>query len=341
MIQPDTIPDNKTTEVISFPEIMLIKKVKKFFKSKLLRLGRSFANIEEVNRRKIREDEFIEALQLLGVKKGSVLFLHISLNNLALSVTDIVWLFGAIWKVVGEDGTIVLPTFTYKQFKMPNYCFNVNKTRSDLGWASEYFRCQPGVVRSVHPTHSVAAKGKFAFEITRYHRESITPFGRNTPYDILYQKDAIILFLGKSPTINSFYHAIEEWGNMPELYEEKIHRIKILDVKEEYYTCTKIHRLHWHRRSIERLLIKRGILRRCDKFKDFKLYAASSKELVDFLLSKQNKNRYFLSGNIYQLISDICLGIIINLYAFVFRDLKYKRKLRIIERVKFQVKKYI
>lgn len=310
------------------------------FKNRLLDFGRSFIETEKKNKRRISEDELIKAVQLLGAKNGSILLLHMSLNNLGLSVLDVKWLFEVLWKIVGEDGTIVMPTFTYRQTKTNGYIYDVNKTRSDLGWTSEYFRCQSGVIRSVHPTHSVAAKGKFAFEITRQHN-SLTPFARGTPYDILYQRNVLILFLGKSPQINTFYHAVEEWGDLPDLYEENIYKMKICDGKEDYYINTKIHNLHWYRRSIERLLLRKGILISCKEFKDFNLYAASSRDLVDFILSKQKGNRYFLTGNICQFILNICLESMRNLFAVIFGEVKYRTKIQFTEKIKFQYNKYI
>lgn len=309
-------------------------------KSKLLKLGTKAIETEKLNKRKIREEELIGAMKTLGVKKGSVLLLHISLSNLGLSLSEVSWLFELIQKAVGEDGTIVVPTFTYKQFKTTGCVFDISKTRSDLGWASEYFRCQQGIIRSAHPTHSVAAKGRFAYEITRNHQKSLTPFGRNTPYDILYQKDAIILFLGKSPHINTFYHAAEEWGGAPGMYEEEIYEVKIQGYGEEYCANTRIHSRLWHRRPIEKLLLKKGILIKYGEFKDFNLHAASSKKLVDYLLLEHNSNKYFFLGNLCQLIRIVALELMINLYAMLFADARYRRKIYIMGRIKLHSQKY-
>ena len=310
-------------------------------RNRLFVYGKRFIETEKKNKRRITEGELIKVLQLLGAKKGSILLLHISLSNLGLSILDVKWLLEVLWKVIGEDGKIVMPTFTYRQIKTSGSVFDVNKTRSDLGWTSEYFRCQSGVMRSVHPTHSVAAKGKFAFEITRHRRDSLTPFARGTPYDILYQRNALILFLGKSPRINTFYHAVEEWSDFPFLYEEDIYPMKVFDGKEEYYIHTKIHNLYWNRRFIEGLLLKKGILLRCKEFKEYNLYAASSRDLVDFILSKQKGDNYFFTENIYQVIFNICIESMRNLFAVIFGEVKYRTKIQLTEKIKFQYKKYI
>ena len=56
-----------------------------------------------------------------------------------------------------------MPTFTYSFCKTG--IFNVQKSRSEVGLFSEYFREKCGNFRSDHPILSVCGKGKLAKDI--------------------------------------------------------------------------------------------------------------------------------------------------------------------------------
>lgn len=61
-----------------------------------------------------------------------------------------------------KDGLIVFPTHTWAQMNEKYNVFNVKTEPSCVGLLTNVFRVRPGVKRSVHPTHSVAAYGKDA-----------------------------------------------------------------------------------------------------------------------------------------------------------------------------------
>ena len=61
-----------------------------------------------------------------------------------------------------EPGLLVLPTHTWSYINAENPRFYVDDSPSCVGILTELFRKRPGVVCSLHPTHSVAALGKDA-----------------------------------------------------------------------------------------------------------------------------------------------------------------------------------
>ena len=71
-------------------------------------------------------------------------------------------LFDALDEVLGPKGTIVIPTFTYSATK--GKPFIVEETPSTVGDLTEFFRKQPGVLRSCDPIFSVAVRGSKAEE---------------------------------------------------------------------------------------------------------------------------------------------------------------------------------
>jgi aminoglycoside 3-N-acetyltransferase len=107
-----------------------------------------------------------------------------------------------------------MPTVPFRtdavEYALGNPVFDVKRTPSRMGLITEVFRRTPGVVRSIHPTHSVAAWGQHAREIIAGHERSMTPCGRATPYGRLLQHSGKILFLGVSAGTMTFSYFVAE-----------------------------------------------------------------------------------------------------------------------------------
>jgi len=74
----------------------------------------------------------------------------------------------------------------------------------------------PEAVRSLHPTHSVAAIGLGAAALTAYHIASVTPCDELSPYGRLAAlDDSYILLLGVTHEANPTLHHVEELVGVP------------------------------------------------------------------------------------------------------------------------------
>ena len=101
-------------------------------------------------------------------------------------------LLSTLMKRLGPKGTLVVPTCTPKEGR-PKEPFDPALSPSESGPFSEFFRKQPGVRRSHNATHSVAALGPIAEELTAAHRAAgLRPspwgdaaFGVGSPWDLL------------------------------------------------------------------------------------------------------------------------------------------------------------
>ncbi len=92
-----------------------------------------------------------------------------------------------------------------------NPVFGKATTPSCIGYLPEYFRTQvPGVVRSLHATHSCCAIGKYAEEIVANHELDNTPVGKNSPFAKLPHCGGKILMLGCDKDQNTTMHGVEE-----------------------------------------------------------------------------------------------------------------------------------
>lgn len=73
------------------------------------------------------------------------------------------------------EGLLVLPTHTWAQINAEYNIFDVENEPSCVGLLTNLFRKRPGVVRSWHPTHSVAALGRDAREFASGEEQFDTP----------------------------------------------------------------------------------------------------------------------------------------------------------------------
>jgi len=107
--------------------------------------------------------------------------------------------------------------------------FSVNDSPCNIGLLPELFRKRAGVIRSMHPSHSVSAKGKDAAEFVKGHENATTSLPWDSPWGRLYERGAKIFFIGCSLSSNTFLHAVEEKANLPGLMDPNIRHLTIID----------------------------------------------------------------------------------------------------------------
>ncbi len=137
-----------------------------------------------------------------GVSSGALIVFEAPhlVSQPDLSFKDIL---SALFERLGPDGTLVVPTCTPKE-GLPKEPFDPALSPSETGPFSEFFRKQPGVLRSHNATHSVAALGPLAAEITAAHRTAAprpspwgdTAFGVGSPWDLLGKHRSTWLLVG-------------------------------------------------------------------------------------------------------------------------------------------------
>ena len=127
-----------------------------------------------------------------------------------------------------EPGLLVFPTHTWAQINDEYPIFNPMTERSCVGILTNLFLKRPSVLRSWHPTHSVAALGKDAAAFVEGDEQWDTPCSRGGCWGKLYDRKAKVLFLGCQLTRNTYLHGVEEWNNVPMRLTDKYHQLKIV-----------------------------------------------------------------------------------------------------------------
>jgi aminoglycoside N3'-acetyltransferase len=109
-------------------------------------------------------------------------------------------------------GALCLPTHTYcypDSPDAPGPLFNAATTPFVVGHLTEVFRKQPGVLRSIHATHSLAASGRLAEELCANHYRYDTLCGAGTPYSRIVEKQATVLMFGVTFACYTPFHTAE------------------------------------------------------------------------------------------------------------------------------------
>lgn len=151
-------------------------------------------------------------VQALGIHLGGSLFVHSSLKAIGLSVRA-EELIAALRTAVGDDGTLLMPTFTSRN---EDYLDPAN-TPSVVGIVTEVFRTLPSVLRSRHPRHPVAAQGPAATELLEGHESAIGPCGQDTPFERHARKGGQILLIGVDLDTLTLLHTAEALLDLPYL----------------------------------------------------------------------------------------------------------------------------
>jgi|GEM_PF-5266258 len=158
----------------------------------------------------IKKADIVNGLRALGLKEGDLVVVHSSLSSFGYVEGGADAVIDALIDTVGENGTVVMPTFPDGRWYKPPY--NPQKVPSNLGRISDIFRQRPGVMRSIDCF--MAAVGPKALEILTYNP---LPPGRprhNRFYKIA-ELGGYILLIGVGQNRNSTLHtaqalAIEE-----------------------------------------------------------------------------------------------------------------------------------
>ena len=165
----------------------------------------------------ITRQEIVSGLQKLGLEAGAKVLVHSSLSSLGYVEGGADAIIEALIEAAGPRGTVLVPTLTGSEaLNADNPPFyDPSETPCWTGRIPETLRQRPNAIRSLHPTHSVAAIGPNARALTRDHELSVTPCGPDSPYGRLAQAGGSILLLGVTHSVNTTFHHIEEIVGVP------------------------------------------------------------------------------------------------------------------------------
>ncbi|GGH31488.1 AAC(3) family N-acetyltransferase [Paenibacillus segetis] len=241
----------------------------------------------------------IEQLEHAEIDKKGTLLMHSSFKSIGEVEGGADTVLDALSEYM-QDGLLVLPTHTWSYINAENPRFYVETSPSCIGILPELFRKRSGVVRSYHPTHSVAALGRDAASFVEGNERCDTPCHRESPWGKLLDRQATIILVGVDLRRNTFIHGIEEWLDIPG---------RLTDSHEELFTVlgdgTEIpvpsrrhHGLSWseHFWKVESLLEEQGAIQR-SQLGDANVWVCDTVKMTEILSDMLRKNPDLFSDN--------------------------------------------
>lgn len=180
------------------------------------RLERMFAFLTERGMVRLRpyltQVEIRSALAQAGLAQGDVVLGHFALSRYGYVEGGADSLIDTLLSLLGPEGTLVMPTFTFSWLgRLP---YDPQTTPSRVGAITDCFWRRPGVVRSPHPTHSFAAVGKHASALLAGHDYTRSPLSQDGPLGRLADLNGKAL-LFSPPTTNTIMHVGDYRAGLP------------------------------------------------------------------------------------------------------------------------------
>lgn len=148
-----------------------------------------------------------------------ILMVHSSMNHMKpMYLGDPLSMVKMLMDLCGDKRTLVMPGFFFgdprigsvRETFLENPHFNVRKTPSQVGLATELFRRSRGVVQSHHPVFRVSATGPLAEELVRGHELAGTSCGLGTPFDFMAKRNTQIIGIGTGSYVMTQVHHVED-----------------------------------------------------------------------------------------------------------------------------------
>ncbi len=152
-----------------------------------------------------------------------ILMVHSSVNHMAPMYTEgPLELVKMLMAFCGPNRTLAMPAFyfgdpeiggAYATFsKKPR--FDLKRTPSQMGLATELFRRMPGVIQSRHPVYRVSALGPLAKAMTAGHESCEFPSGIGSPFDFMASHNTRVIGIGKPfQVLTQAHHAEAVMGD--------------------------------------------------------------------------------------------------------------------------------
>lgn len=223
-----------------------------------------YSSLQGLNRQHLAE-----RFHAHGIRTGDRLLVHSSLKALGPIDGGGQAVLEAFLDVLTPSGLLAMPTHTWAVVNDRQPVFHQRYTPSHVGTLTNLLRLHPGAIRSLHPTHSVAAWGDEAKTYLADHQRDMTPCSPTSPYARLLERGGKVVLLGVDLRACTFFHCLEEMAGLGDLPGElaslePVSRKRYLmgDDGSLVISAIRGHRNHRsdHYGRIESELVEEGIL---------------------------------------------------------------------------------
>ena len=155
----------------------------------------------------LTQHQLVENFRALGVEAGDTLLAHSSYKSFGGVDGGPQTVIDALLEVLGEEGTLVMPTFNFDFCKGEPW--DVRETPSHMGAITNMVRTDPRAKRVFHPIYSFAVIGKYAEEFGNLRYKSA--YAKDSAFGKLRELDGKIMVVGLAYNDSmTFFHHVEE-----------------------------------------------------------------------------------------------------------------------------------
>ena len=240
------------------------------------------------------KEELKRDIKKIGIKGTDTLLVHSSMKAIGQVKGGADTVLDALIECL-KDGLLIFPTHSWERINENNPVFDPLTEPSCVGILSNLFLQRKGVIRSWHPTHSVAAVGDDSQEYTSGEEKTRSPCPKEGCWGKLYDRKAKILFLGCSTKKNTYIHGVEEWNNIQNRLSNKaIHfKIKSPDGRlidcPQFTHCAPVEDISVNYDKILKPLLDKNATSR-GKIGDADTYLCDARQMTDITRSLLMKN---------------------------------------------------
>lgn len=164
-----------------------------------------------------------------------------------------------------KNGLLIVPCHTWSNVDDENPVFDVRETKPCVGLLPDLFRRREGVVRTLHPTHSLCVYGPRAQAFAEGQERFDTPCAPGSCYGELLRQNAQVMMVGVTFACNTSVHCIEEIANVPGRLTAEHHPLFVRDQSGRLLSVPS--RRHQNANSdhyvkLEPVMFHRNVLRR-------------------------------------------------------------------------------
>lgn len=174
------------------------------------------------------EKELADQIRAMGILPTDTVIVHSSLRAVGATENGADGLINAFLQVLTE-GLLLIPTHTWAVVGKDQPVFDVRATVPNIGTLPQVAAFRPDGLRSLHPTHSVAAFGKNAAAYIAGEEKSGSPAPSGGVMHRLAAVGAKILLVGVGHESNTFIHSLDEEAQIPDRLYPESYEIIILD----------------------------------------------------------------------------------------------------------------
>lgn len=179
-----------------------------------------------------------DQLESMGLKGDETILIHSSMKAIGAVDGGADTVLDA-WMEYFKDGLLLLPTHTWKTVNADNQVYNPYTTPSCVGLLTNMFMKRDGVIRSLHPTHSMSGYGKNAAEYLAGEEYNNTPCTPGGCYDRLKEVGGKVLLVGVGHERNTYIHSVEEVLNVPNRLSDMPMEL-VIELQEESNNSGKL-----------------------------------------------------------------------------------------------------